>query len=139
MNKAIDMKAYISDPKADDIYIDAADGEEYLPPQCDNIGRTRKLNDPSVVSYFANQRVDLALSEYGGKVSQLGQHYLTGGRNSNLSARSSRSKASKAASLVATDDGKSKKSGTVVRARKTTKRSDSAKKQSLEKRLLAYY
>ena len=72
MNKAIDMKAYISDPKADDIYIDAADGEEYLPPQCDNIGRARKLNDPSVVSYFANQRVDIALSEYGGKVSQLG-------------------------------------------------------------------
>ena len=72
MNKAIDMKAYKSDPKTDDIYIDAADGEEYLPPECDNIGRSRKLNDPAIVSYFASQKVDLALSECGGKVSQLG-------------------------------------------------------------------
>ena len=58
MNKAIDMKAYISDPKADDIHINAADGEEFDPPQCDNIGRGRKLNDPSVVSYFAAQRIE---------------------------------------------------------------------------------
>ena len=139
MNKAIDMKAYKSDPRTDDIYMDAADGEEYQPPQCDNIGRSRKLNDPSVVSYFASQRVDLALSEYGGKASALGQHLLTGGRTSNMSARSSRSRVSKAVSHQGTDDGRSKKSATLVRARKPSKRSDSAKKQNLEKRLLAYY
>ena len=53
VNKAINMKVFEPDPRQDDTYISAADGEEFEPPMCDNIGRTRKLNDPSLVTYFA--------------------------------------------------------------------------------------
>ena len=58
VTKAINMKAFEHDPKIDDIYVSSVDGEEYLPPICDNIGRNRKLNDPTIVSNFASRQVD---------------------------------------------------------------------------------
>ena len=44
MKKAIDLKEFAHDPRKDDIYILAEEGEEFLPPGSDNIGRSRKVN-----------------------------------------------------------------------------------------------
>ena len=44
IKKAINMRSYKSDPREDDIYINADEGEEVPPPPNDNIGRTRKIN-----------------------------------------------------------------------------------------------
>lgn len=51
IKKAINMRSYKSDPREDDIYINAEEGEEMHPPPDDNIGRTRKVNAPDVVEY----------------------------------------------------------------------------------------
>ena len=146
VNKAINMKSFVSDPKLDDKFINADDGVEFAPPSQDNIGRGRKLNDPNVVSYFANKTVDQTLSDFGGgKYSPLGKHMLPpgGGRNSGLSGRSGASKTSKVSAQQSTVDGerKSRKMSemTTVPRRSKAKRSDSEKKQAMEKRLLAYY
>ena len=48
IRKAIDMRSYDHDRRIDDIYIDAADGEEIKPPPQDNLGRSRKLNLPHI-------------------------------------------------------------------------------------------
>ena len=142
VNKAINMKSFVSDPKLDDKYINAEDGEEVGPPSQDNIGRGRKLNDPSVVNYFAAKTAEVTLSDLGGKFSPLGKNLMpAGGRNSGLSARSGASRTSKVSAQQSTVDGaKSRnKSEATAAPRRKAKRSDSEKKQAMEKRLLAYY
>ena len=153
VNKAITMKTFLHDPKLDDRFIHAEDGEEFGPPSQDNIGRGRKLNDPSVVSYFAtknnfgnNDFTVGSLSEFaGGRVSPSGLKNI-GGRNSGLSQRSGRSKTSRVSAQQSTVDEKSRanrsdKGGVSSKqtAKPKSKRRDSAKRLAMEKKLLAYY
>ena len=50
IKNAIDMKEFTSDPRIDDRFICAEDGEEIRPPPQDNIGRDQKLNAARVMA-----------------------------------------------------------------------------------------
>jgi len=46
---AISMKDFVCDTRKDECYIDVADGEEFLPPPQDSIGRNRQVNPPELI------------------------------------------------------------------------------------------
>ena len=49
VEKTLNMRNYFADPRADDIHINAKDGEETLPPPQDSYGKQRKVNEPELV------------------------------------------------------------------------------------------
>lgn len=38
LRKVINQKEFMADPRSDDIYVKAEDGEDFLPPPADNVG-----------------------------------------------------------------------------------------------------
>ena len=108
VNKAITMKEIQSDPKIDDVYICSADGDEVLPPECDNIGKIRKLNAPEVVASITAKHYEDMISNLGSKTSPLGKHHPTQGRGSTMSVHSVASRTSKISQHHAGDETKGK-------------------------------
>ena len=53
--RIIDIKEIPHDKKVDDIYINAADGEEYRPPPKDAWGRERRTNNPAILAKKAQR------------------------------------------------------------------------------------
>lgn len=105
VSKTIGMKAFVPDTKRDDVYICATDGEEIAPPRCDNIGRSRQLNNPAVLTKLASKKADKAIIELHSSFSPLGTHKFQNGRTSTFSARSGGSRASQSR---LSHDGKNK-------------------------------
>lgn len=72
IKNAIEMKEIRPDSRKDDIFIDAADGEEIPPPPVDSIGRERQLNSSRVIANKAKDRVESALVSIHSKLSSMG-------------------------------------------------------------------
>mmetsp|Transcript_24476 Transcript_24476/g.30495 ORF Transcript_24476/g.30495 Transcript_24476/m.30495 type:complete len:208 (+) Transcript_24476:41-664(+) len=93
IKKAINMRSYKSDPREDDIYIDAEEGEEMLPPPDDNCGKKRKLNVPEIVEQKHQKKMMISQRSWF-NVTPIRGSGLTG-RRSQLSAKSRDSNRSK--------------------------------------------
>ena len=94
--RTIDIKEIPHDMKVDDIYISAADGEEYRPPPRDAWGRERRTNHPAMLAKRAQKQIeDMIKYEMSGRYSSLGATIASdkgkkkGGPGSTLSRKSS--------------------------------------------------
>ena len=93
--RTIDIKEIPHDMKVDDIYISAADGEEYRPPPRDAWGRERRTNLAALLAKRAQKHIeDMIKYEMSGRYSSLGataseKGKKKGGPGSTLSRKSS--------------------------------------------------
>ena len=136
--------------KVDDIYISAADGEEYRPPPRDAWGRERRTNHPAMLAKRAQKQIeDMIKYEMSGRYSSLGATIASdkgkkkGGPGSTLSRKSSLAGRS---SLSVTADKRAEKEenynsrqAASPGLRKKKQWSDSEKQRAMEKKLLLYY
>ena len=94
--RTIDIKEIPHDMKVDDIYISAADGEEYRPPPRDAWGRERRTNLALILAKRAQKHIeDMIKFEMSARYSSLGatigseKGKKKGGPGSTLSRKSS--------------------------------------------------
>ena len=137
MSKAINLKAIEHDERKDDIYLVNSDAEEKPPPREDNIGkRTKALPQKGfMVARTATKevtdKIDNMLLSLVGKTRDVYR------RPSALSKKSSAmSFVSKRDSILNAGDKSSQASTSPTRIKRRT---NSAKKRAMEKKLQAYY
>ena len=148
--RTIDIKEIPHDMKVDDIYIDAADGEEYRPPPKDCWGRERRINHPAVLAKKAQKQIENMIKyEMTGRYSSLTamvgseKGKKKGGPGSTLSRKSSLAgKSSLSISAERRAEREENSGGRQAASpglRKPKGRSDSEKQRAMEKKLLLYY
>ena len=137
MGKAVNLRALEHDVKRDDCYLQSSDAEEQPPPGDDNIGRERKLiKKATVVGKQAvnevRDKIDNMLLTIGIKSGRELFRRPTG-LSKRLSNQSINSR--KMSNANGGGDRSSQASGSPLRKRRT----GSAKKRAMEKKLKAYY
>ena len=148
IKSAINFKDFQHDNRKDDKYISAKDGDEVAPPLADNISMLAKVNDPKMMAKFKSKRVANMVDAFGGHFSPTRQLLGTNGRTSGMSQKSRHSNRSQSrlsetrrSIHVGSDNGQSiaVTQESTQGKRKTSKRSESARRQRMEKKLQAYY
>lgn len=144
IKKALEMNQFVSDPRADDIYINPEDAEELKQPQHDNLGKKRQINKRRTKKKQAELSVKRMKSYMDNILGSLKLQKLAS-QFSICSVTSEKSDGKKKlpSPQKTADEEKSKSpsrnASSVAKKDDKKKRSDSAKRREMEQKLHQFY